>query len=293
MRDTVKTTHESWAIIQANRVSGRSDDLFATSIDHQHTVQITISRASEYRSLNYNRYSDDQELIRVEMSPMQWAELITSMNCGPGAPCTLRRFEGKQIKGERHQTETVRIQDEFSQEAKDVGAKMEGVMSEIRNTLESAKVSKKVRDQINGMLFQFSRQYHDHMPFIQKMFAEACEGTVTEAKAAVDAFVTHAVVSAGLESLGAEVQKRLSGATEDRCSCYNEKQPDSGGYWLWREGGDIAEVRLLLTDDGHEVADCDEDEPEDTPQYYWEQTPTDQKTMPGLWRKEEAHDELE
>ena len=215
MDDTKITTHESWGLIQANRVSGRSDDLFATSIDHQHTVQIRISRASEHRSLNYNRYMDEEELIRVEMSPMQWAELITSMNCGTGAPCTLRRFEGKQIKGERHQTETVRIQDEFAQEAKDIGAKMEGVMSEIRNTLESAKVSKKVRDHINGMLYQFSRQYHDHMPFIQTMFAEACEGTVTEAKAAVDAFVTHAIVSVGLEHLGAEVQKRLMGGNQE------------------------------------------------------------------------------
>lgn len=215
MNNSEKRTHESWGLIQANRVSGRSDDLFATSIDHHNTIQITISRGSEHRSLNNNYYMSEGELIRVEMSPMQWAELITSMNHGCGVPCTLRRFEGKQIKGERHQTETVRIQDEFTAEAKEVGAQMEGMMSEIQRMLESAKVSKKVRDQVNCMLSNFSRHFHDHAPFIQKMFAEACEGTVTEAKAAVDAFCTHAIVTAGLESLGAEVQKRLMGAKEE------------------------------------------------------------------------------
>jgi hypothetical protein len=215
MKDDVKTEHESWCLVSANRVSGRSDDLFATSIDHQHTVQLTISRAAEYRSHGYGHYLDREQLILVEMSPMQWAELITSMNCGQGAPCTLRRLGGKQVKGQKHETETVRIQGEFSDRAKEVGRKMREAVNEVKEKLAKTTASKKVQTEIVDIMQTFARNFDDYMPFMHKLFVEACEGTVTEAKSAVDAFVTHAVVSAGLEHLGAEVQNRLIGMKED------------------------------------------------------------------------------
>lgn len=69
---------------------------------------------------------------------------------------------------------------------------------------------------------------------------------------------------------------------------YAGTRPDSDGYWLWREGGDETAVRLLLDNDGLTVAECKTDEPEGTPQYYWEQTSADQKTMPGLWMREQT-----
>jgi len=62
-------------------------------------------------------------------------------------------------------------------------------------------------------------------------------------------------------------------------------QPDSGGIWIWKESGTEREVELHLSPDGSEVAEADQDEPEGTPQYYWEQTSTSQESMPGIWRK--------
>lgn len=215
MKDDKETTHESWALVHAHRTSGLSDDLFGSSIDHHSSVRLTISRAKESRSHGYGFYMETQQLIEVEMSAMQWAEMITSMNVGRGAPCTLRRLAGQRIMGQKHDSETSRIKDEFSYRAKEVGAKMLGLVNEVRERLAKSTASKKVQEEVCRMLEQFAQHFWDYQPFMQKLFIEACEGTVTEAKAAVDAFVTHAIVSAGLESLGAEVQKRLMGGKQE------------------------------------------------------------------------------
>lgn len=67
---------------------------------------------------------------------------------------------------------------------------------------------------------------------------------------------------------------------------FSEEQPTTGGYWLWIEAGNTRPVRLLLTDSGDEVACCD-DAIEGTHQYYWEQTSTNQRSMPGQWKRDE------
>ena len=62
-------------------------------------------------------------------------------------------------------------------------------------------------------------------------------------------------------------------------------RPDCGGTWLWKEGGRGEPVALKLTADGSEVDQPADDDSEGTPQYYWEQTPTDARHMPGLWKR--------
>lgn len=76
-------------------------------------------------------------------------------------------------------------------------------------------------------------------------------------------------------------------------------QPNSSGWWLWREGGRGREEKLLLTADGRRVADDDEweqatgrkAEADGFQHNYWSGTETTQKMMPGTWSKagEAAH----
>lgn len=66
-------------------------------------------------------------------------------------------------------------------------------------------------------------------------------------------------------------------------SGWSRSRPTHAGHWLWREDGYREPVELLLTARGTEVASVD-DAPEGTPQFYWEQTSTDEHHMPGLWR---------
>ena len=76
----------------------------------------------------------------------------------------------------------------------------------------------------------------------------------------------------------------LLGQAPERAG-WTQDRPNAGGRWMWASGG-LAPVALRLTDSGAEVAPPDDDDDFDgTPQYYWEQTPTDQKHMPGWWKR--------
>lgn len=72
---------------------------------------------------------------------------------------------------------------------------------------------------------------------------------------------------------------------------WRRTRPHCGGMWQWREYGRGGIETMLLTPCGKEVASVDDAE-EGTPQYYWEQTETTQRMMPGLWRQLPPNTEL-
>ena len=194
-------------------MSGRSDDLFGTSIDHLHTIRLRISKAVEYRDqgMSHSHYLDKQQLIEVEMSPMQWAELLTSMNVGCGVPCTIRHIGGKRIEGVQHENEHLKIQDELAAKAKKAAGEISRVVASIESQLAESKLPKKTQVEIIQKLTRFERVVGDSIPFIHKQFTESCEKTVTEVKSAVDSFVMHAIVQTGIEHLAGYKTQALIG----------------------------------------------------------------------------------
>lgn len=229
MKDDVKREHESWCLIQASRVSGRSNDLFGSSIDHMHMIRLRIARAVEIRDvgMSHSHYMDKQQLIEVELSPMQWAELLTSMNVGCGVPCTLRRLGGQTVEGIPHENEHLRIQEEMAARAKESSGKIGEVIQSIADQLSESKLPKKTQSEIINKLTEFERVVGDTFPFIQKQFTESCEKTVTESKAAIDAFVTHAIVQTGIEHLSGYSGQRLIGQAEPATLLPDESESDA------------------------------------------------------------------
>lgn len=77
---------------------------------------------------------------------------------------------------------------------------------------------------------------------------------------------------------------------EDELVGWSSDRPNANGLWLWREGGKAhREVKLVLCSGGREVADPGlGGEREESAQTYWCRTPTDQRNMPGLWKRAEA-----
>lgn len=217
MSESFRKEHESWGLVQASRVSGRADDLFATSIDHLHTIRLRIARAVEFRDpgMSHSHYMDTSQLIEVELSPMQWAELLTSMNVGCGVPCTIRYIGGQKIHGVKHENEHLKIQDELAAKAKKAASDIGDVVKDIEAQLADSKLPKKTQQEIVQKLTRFQRVVGDAIPFIHKQFTESCERTVTEAKSAVDSFVMHAIVQTGIEHLaGYKGQALIEGASK-------------------------------------------------------------------------------
>lgn len=92
-----KFTHPSYAVVQISRCSGDTE-LFDSAMTHQHYISLSIKLAAKHTDGAHDFIFDGKELIEVAMSESQFARVITSMNMGSGAPCTLQRFNGEMIE---------------------------------------------------------------------------------------------------------------------------------------------------------------------------------------------------
>jgi hypothetical protein len=194
-------SHESYGLLRFSRISGGHDNLFGSSIKHGEKISMEVTRATKRRNLNQYWYSPKEHLIEIMMSPSQFAEAITSMNHGCGIPITIN-YVGREHMSECPETnERQKFEDEFKQDVEDATQLMVDMEKEIGEILSKKSVNKGDREQIRALTQKLIRQTRSHLTFVQSQFNEACDATVKEAKAEVEATILHAIVDAGLDAI--------------------------------------------------------------------------------------------
>lgn len=208
--DEKEFRHPSYGLVGFHRITGHIGRLFGSSLPDQHTaILLTIKPGMRRHSLSRDWYSrdhaanDGRDYIEVELSAAQFAELLTTMNCGDGVPCTVRRLNGEAIEvppKELLEVEEVRLG--FKETARKVAAKMDKLGAAMSRLFEKRTALTVADKKELDDLYAFTRQeIASNMPFIVSQFEEAAAKTVSHAKAEVDAFMTHAVVSAGIKAI--------------------------------------------------------------------------------------------
>lgn len=86
--------HPSFGMLSFSRAHGGHSNLFGSSIQHRDTIHMVLKEGTVSRDLNEDWYFGGPEIVEVEMSQSQFAELITSMNMGSGVPCTIKFIKG-------------------------------------------------------------------------------------------------------------------------------------------------------------------------------------------------------
>ena len=212
MDDVQEFTHESYGLVQFTRMSSSGhSNLFGSALNkHYSMITLQISRAILGRTLHRDWYHGRGELIEVTLSAAQFAELLTTMNCGSGVPCTINHVGGKRMEappplnGQPEQIRNEFVQDQVKF-AEEVSKRGESIMAAVKT------LSKKKQDEIQLQLDMIVQHIDSNMPFAMTSFEEATEKVLTSAKAEAEAFVTHAVQVAGLKSI-----KQLGQATEQK-----------------------------------------------------------------------------
>jgi len=182
-----------------------------------------IRKATREHCLNEDRIFGSGQLITVEMSSAQYAELLTTMNIGTGIPCTIKHIAGagRVEDPPDDEIEIDRVQDSFKSKLKGMVSWIKEQRAEMVEILEKKTLSKANKAKIDWVLQKVQQEVECNMPFVVDQFNEASERMVTAAKAEVDAFVTHAVVKTGLTELQklsgepAKVLEITSGKPED------------------------------------------------------------------------------
>lgn len=206
MKDSIKTTHESFGIAGFSRTSRGGDGcpLFGSSILHSNTIVFKVHRGLVDRHLEQDWYHADSRtpIVEIEMSQSQFAEMITSMNMGDGIPVTIRSVEGVRMEEPAYENKRMQASNDFKKRMKEFGDRIDAYEADMLKKVE--KLSKKDQEEMKKMIEQLSQEVRSNIPFYEDQFTRQMNKTVVEAKAEVEAFVNNKIMSTGIEAIKAQ-----------------------------------------------------------------------------------------
>lgn len=210
-------SHPSYGMLTLSRssIGGSGVALFGSSIRHNDTIRLCISKGVADRHSNESNYYPAHgaaaQYIEVEMSYSQFAEAITSLNMGEGVPVTVMRLNGQRMPPCPFEDKQKLMRQEFSALASSVSADIKSQTEEIAELLQNKKtLNNGDKELILSALNSAAAKIRDHMPFINEMFAEQMEKTVTEAKGEFENFLQNKMNSIALEAIAGKQKEELS-----------------------------------------------------------------------------------
>lgn len=192
--------------IRWSRTSGGKRNLYGTEIRTDHPISLEIYESSVSRELSRNWYHTNKEIIRIELSPIQWAEFLTSGNT-EGIPCTIVSRECKRMD-EVPQTEMI---EQFAQESQehfeDFEKGADKLYNQVKEAFESGKpMGKKQMEDLMRSIKLYKENTVANIKYVRNTFAKDMDAIVTKAKAEVNAYVENKALELGMEILKDSIQ---------------------------------------------------------------------------------------
>lgn len=219
-----KFKHESYCLVQLSRRQG-SPKLFASRLSQtltQNYVCLSVRRAELIRDdsgMEHYYGSMRGDLIEVNLSAAQFAEMLTTMNIGMGVPGTLAYLQGERMQDPPDvSSEAESIRENFNKNVGDFSNKIsKDTLPKIREVLAKKTLNKEDRRLIEKAFEEVVREVGANVPYAIDLFQEATEKVVSAAKTEIDAFFTTTAMQAGVAALqsGNVAAPALPGKSEE------------------------------------------------------------------------------
>ena len=202
MKEQERHTHESFGLIRFSRCNG-SQAFYGSELNQDSYISLEISQSEIQRDLSQDwHFTTGPQLIKLRMTSGQFAELITSMNYGSGACCTLERLNGKKIADLPHQESRKEfVHRKFEDRMKEFAKNIVSTKTDITNMLAKKTLSKADIAESKIALDSLVTEITSNIPFFGKCFQESIDEMVYEAKLEVENAIQHKVNSLGLQAL--------------------------------------------------------------------------------------------
>lgn len=197
-----KTRNEDYmGMISWSRMSGSARPMFGTEIKTANPIKLEISHAEECRDLSKNWYFPRKQIVEIELSPIQWAEFLTSGNTS-GVPCTIKYVNGERMS----EPKNTEIFNDYNEEVEEDFNKFKEIEDIVKGAIDSKKPM--------GMkdLSSLLNKIHNAMAnvdFVKDSFKEDMNEIVTKAKAEFNAYAENRIHEIGIESLKSDAVKFL------------------------------------------------------------------------------------
>lgn len=178
-------THPSYGHISVKRQSSNRPNLFGTVASGYNSITLEISEAAFQHEETRGCYiTPVKRLIEVTMSPLQFAELIGSLNCAEGQPCTITWREGiGHIKpSEKYTTRLGLLTESFTREMAKLGQDCQEILHMARTLKDKPHINKSDREDFVKLAEQMVAKITMQTPHISKEFSEVIEKMRAEAK---------------------------------------------------------------------------------------------------------------
>lgn len=195
--DRERQEHESFGMAGFYRTtSSNAHALFGSSIKHRDTIVLRIKKGYVERDLNRDWYYGDKELIEIELSKSQFADLVSTMNTGDGVPVTIRYIDGQKMEDCPFVDKASLHMEEFRKSNESAINKLKAVTTYIKNLFNSKqRLTKEEKNNCVEALEYVYRELKPNSEYQIKCFQEQMENTVTEAKGEIEAFFENKMLS--------------------------------------------------------------------------------------------------
>ena len=200
--------HESYGRISLHRTTGNiAKPLFGTDMIHRNTIRLEIHSAEFKRAINEDYYTDKDKIIELEMSEVQFAELITGVGTS-GVPCTLVYKDGHYLEECPFKNKTDTLKEELGTEIRDIAKLTKTLSTDIVDKLKNKKtLSKADKDEIIQLIGRLNRGLSSELDYILERCQEQLTNMTLQAKGEVEAYINSKVRQLGLERLKEEVPR--------------------------------------------------------------------------------------
>jgi hypothetical protein len=203
-------TAPSWGMIGASRCQGGAE-LFQCDVQPNNFIKVTIKTAEKARDLHRDWVHGKDNVCEVWLSPTQWAEFLTTMNCGDGVPCTLRFTQKEGFI--THTSEDNRLDlivQERNETIDNTLNEMQVLVDSIKELTQNKKISKTIGENLCYKLqLCLSNLSGSNAEYLRKCIKEEVQDITQQAKANIQAFVEHKIYTTGLQELQKQVATPL------------------------------------------------------------------------------------
>ena len=209
-----KKQHPSYGMIRFARssIGGSGTALFGSTIMHNNVIRLSISKGMMEREGNEDWFlagTDINDMIvEVEMSYTQFAEAITSLNIGEGIPVTITKVNGTFVEPCPYSDRQKVMRREVDEATRDLVRQLEKRSEEIEKLLDEKRVlSREDRRNIVSTLKNVRQELKSNIPYLQKLFAEQMDKTVTEAKGEFETYLQNKMNSIALAAISEQMKQ--------------------------------------------------------------------------------------
>lgn len=204
--ENAEISHESYGLVSFSRKTGNPGKLFGSALEnHFSYITLSVRKGKLIRDGHgYDRYYGSMrgDVIEVDLSAAQFAELLTTMNVGMGTPCTIRSVNGIPCAAAPElDSEAETVRSDFKERMKNTIKTFQEGFDKTSELLEKKSLSKKDREEILSTYNRLIQELATNAPYYVELFEEASEKVVQSAKAEVDAFTASVVSAVGLQAI--------------------------------------------------------------------------------------------